>query len=128
MYETYNFLINYIKKNKNLNNLKENYKKILICFSPVIPHLTNECLIDLGFKENIEWPKYNKNLLDEEKINIVIQINGKKREVLKVKKNINEKEILEIIKDSDKVQKFLEKKEVIRKIFIPNKILNYIIK
>ena len=128
MYETYNFLINYIKKNKNLNNLKENYKKILICFSPVIPHLTNECLIDLGFKENIEWPKYNKNLLDEEKINIVIQINGKKREVLKVKKNINEKEILEIIKDNDKVQKFLEKKEVIRKIFIPNKILNYIIK
>ncbi len=41
---------------------------------------------------------------------------------------VNEKEILEIIKDNDKVQKFLEKKEVIRKIFIPNKILNYIIK
>ena len=86
MYETYNYLIDFIKKkNKNLKNLEDNYKKILICFSPVIPHLAHECLCDLGFKENINWPKYDKNLLDEEKVNIVIQINGKKREIIKVK-------------------------------------------
>ena len=49
MYESYNFLIDFIKKNKNLNNLEKNYKKILVCFSPVIPHFANECLDDLGF-------------------------------------------------------------------------------
>jgi leucyl-tRNA synthetase len=128
MYETYNYLVNYVKNNEDFKNLKENYKKILICFCPVIPHFANECLLDLGFKENIDWPKYDENLLDEEKINIVIQINGKKREVIKVKKDTNEKEILTIIKKNDKIQNFINNKEVIKRIFVPNKILNYIIK
>tara|TARA_X000001036_G_scaffold439874_1_gene492822 strand:- start:360 stop:2903 length:2544 start_codon:yes stop_codon:yes gene_type:complete len=128
MYETYNYLVNYVKNNEDFKNLKENYKKILICFCPVIPHFANECLLDLGFKENIDWPKYDENLLDEEKINIVIQINGKKREVIKVKKDTNEKEILTIIKNNDKIQNFINNKEIIKRIFVPNKILNYIIK
>ncbi len=128
MYESYNFLIDFIKKNKNLNNLEENYKKILVCFSPVIPHFANECLDDLGFKENIDWPKYDKNLLDEEKVNIVIQINGKKREIIQIKKDANEKEILTIIKNNDKIQNFIKNKDVVKKVFVPNKILNYIIK
>ncbi|WP_075501213.1 leucine--tRNA ligase [Candidatus Pelagibacter communis] len=128
MYESYNFLIDFIKKNKNLNNLEENYKKILVCFSPVIPHFANECLVDLGFKENIDWPKYDKKLLDEEKVNIVIQINGKKREIIQIKKDANEKEILTIIKNNDKIQNFIKNKDVVKKVFVPNKILNYIIK
>ena len=49
MYETYNYLIKLYKKKKNIKKLKENYKKILICFSPVIPHFTNECLNELKF-------------------------------------------------------------------------------
>ena len=128
MYETYNYLINYIKENKNLKNLEDNYKKILICFSPVIPHFANECLVDLGFKKNISWPKYDENLLDEEKVNIVIQINGKKREIIKVKKDTNEKEILTLIKNNDKIQNFIKNKEIVKKIFVPNKIFNFIIK
>ena len=39
----------------NLKNLEDNYKKILICFSPVIPHFAHECLVDLGFKKNISF-------------------------------------------------------------------------
>ena len=38
MYETYNFLINYLKEEESLKNLKDNYFKILVCFSPIIPH------------------------------------------------------------------------------------------
>ena len=72
--------------------------------------------------------KYDENLLDDEKINIVIQINGKKREIIKVKKDTNEKEILTLIKKNDKIQNFIKNKEIVRKIFVPNKILNYIIK
>ena len=50
MYETYNFLINYLKEEENLKNLKENYLKFLICFSPIIPHFTSECLEDIKSK------------------------------------------------------------------------------
>ena len=45
---------------------------------PVIPHFANECLSLLKINDKIEWPKINKDLLVEEKINFVIQINGKK--------------------------------------------------
>ena len=128
MYETYNYLIDFVKKNKDLENLESNYKNILICFSPIIPHFANECLVDLGFEQNIKWPKYDKNLLEEEKINIVIQINGKKREVIKANKDTDEKEVLKLIKKNYKIQSLIEKKEVIRKIFVKNKILNLIIK
>ena len=69
-----------------------------------------------------------KNLLDEEKVNIVIQINGKKREIIQIKKDANEKEILTIIKNNDKIQNFIKNKDVVKKVFVPNKILNYIIK
>ena len=47
MYETYNFLINKVKNNKRSKNLRQSYKKLLICFSPIIPHFSNECLEDL---------------------------------------------------------------------------------
>ena len=46
---------------------------------PVIPHFANECISLLKTNAKIEWPKINENLLIEEKINFVIQINGKKR-------------------------------------------------
>ena len=47
-------------------------------FSPVIPHLTSECLTDIGFKEKLNWPIINKNYLQDEKIEYVVQINGRK--------------------------------------------------
>ena len=77
MYETYNYLINY-KRHYRYKNLEENYKKILICFSPVIPHFSNECLKDLKYSSNFVWPEYNEKFLEEDLINIVIQVNGKK--------------------------------------------------
>ena len=53
MYETHNFMFNFIKDNKNLKNLEDNYKNLLICFSPIIPHFTSECLGQLQPNENL---------------------------------------------------------------------------
>ena len=47
--------------------------------SPVIPHLTSESLNYLNYPQNIEWPKVLTEFLNEEKIQLVIQINGKKK-------------------------------------------------
>ena len=49
-----------------------NYKKIIICFSPVIPHFASECLEDFKLHKNIKWPDFDKSALEEEKINFVI--------------------------------------------------------
>ncbi|MDC0944177.1 leucine--tRNA ligase, partial [Candidatus Pelagibacter sp.] len=78
-HEIYNYfskeINNFIKK----DSLKENYKNILYLLSPIIPHFTQECLSELNFKSEITWPEANKKYLQEDEVEIVIQINGKKR-------------------------------------------------
>ena len=96
-YEMYNFLIKETDKPIKKEILIENYKKILILMNPFIPHFSNECLNTIN-ENQINWPKISKKDLIEEDINFVVQINGKKRAILKVKRDVVEKEILEIIK------------------------------
>ena len=127
MYETYNYLINFIKSVKNLKNLEENYRKILICFSPVIPHLANECLDDLGLNDNIKWPEYDEKILEKENVKFVIQINGKKRAILNTKKEILEKDLLEIVKEDKTVNKYLKDKNIKKVIFVKNRLMNILI-
>ena len=127
MYETYNFLINYIKKTKGIQNLEINYKKILVCFTPIIPHFTNECLNDLDPKFNMKWPDFDKFSIKEDNINYVIQINGKKRSILKEKIDINERELLEIIKKDKITKNILNKKTIKKVIFVKNRLINILI-
>ncbi len=107
-----------------------NYKNILITMSPVIPHFTNECLEYLNIKtlENaVYWPKINKNILLNENTNYVIQINGKTRLVIQLKSGIDEKELLQKIKKNEKVNNYLNEKEIKKTIFIKDKLLNIIV-
>ena len=127
MYETYNYLINYIKDITDIKNLEENYKKILICFSPVIPHFSNECLKDLKYSSNFVWPEYNEKFLEEELINIVIQVNGKKRAIIKAKKGIEETELLEIIKKDKIIEKYINNNKVLKIIFVKDRLMNVLI-
>ena len=127
MYETYNYLINYIKTKKKIKNLKENYRKILICFCPIIPHFSYECLKDLELSTDLKWPDFDKSVLSEEKINFVIQINGKKRAILNEKKDITETILLEKLKKDKIVNKYLNKKEIKKIIFVKNRLINILI-
>ena len=110
LYETYNFLIDLVNKNINGDILLENYKKILIIMSPIIPHYASECLHKFGITEKLEWPEVDKNKIKKETIEYVIQINGKKRGNLMAKPNMNEKELMELIIKNDKINKSLLKK------------------
>ena len=127
MYETYNYLTSYIKQNKNLKNLKENYKKILICFSPVIPHFTSECFEDLDITYDITWPEYDQTKIETEAIKFVIQINSKKRALLNVKKDINKDDIMKLLKEEKIASKYLDKKEINKVIFVKNRLINILI-
>ncbi len=124
MYETYNFLANHIKINKDLKNLENNYKKILICFSPVIPHFSSECLDQMGEAGMYSWPEHDKSLLVEDQIKIVIQINGKKRALISTKKGVEEKEFLEIVKKDKSVKKYLINSKIKKIIFVKDRLMN----
>ena len=125
-YEMYNFLIKEIDKPIKREILIENYKKILILMNPFIPHFSNECLNNIN-ENQINWPKISKKDLIEEDINFVVQVNGKKRAILKIKRDVVEKEILEIVKTNLEIEKFLKNQTIKKSIFVPNRLINIIL-
>ena len=127
-HEAYSFFRKISEKNKNYGNLKKNFEKILIIMSPVIPHLTIECLTKFNFKEDFKWPKVDKRYLIEDKSLIVIQVNGKKRSSITITENLNEKELIDQIKNKQLISKYLDNGELIKTIYIKNRLINFIIK
>jgi len=127
MYETYNFLIKHIEKNINTKNLLENYTKILISFSPVVPHLASECLFDLGHSNKLIWPSVNKEYLKNDYIDYVVQINGRKRTIVKAEKDLKEENILNIAKNEKLLDKYLFGKSIKKVIFVKNRLINILI-
>ena len=127
MYETYNFLSKYIKENKNYLNLENNYKKILICFSPVIPHFTSECLSEIHKDKDLGWPKFDSRILETEEIKFVVQINGKKRALLNVRKDISEKKLIEVINKDKNLNKHFDINQIKKIIFIKNRLINILL-
>ena len=128
LYETYNFLIKEIEKEIDSKDLLSNYEKILKVINPILPHLSSECLEDINNKFNLAWPKIEDKYLVEENINIVIQINGKTRSILKLKKDISEKNLIAEVKKDIKLKKHIEGKSISKTIYIKNKLINLIIK
>ncbi len=127
LYEMYNFLIKEIEKPIKKSELIENYQKILTLMNPFIPHFSSECLSIISQKE-IKWPSISKSDLIEENINFVIQINGKKKTILNVDRNINEETLIKKIQENKETNKLLKNQEIIKTIFVQNRLINIIIK
>ena len=126
LYEMYSFLNKQIEKTYSKHTLIENYEKILIAMTPILPHFANECLSIIKAK-NFKWPNYDVAMLKEDNINIVIQINGKKRGLVQTMPDITEEKLLELIKNDDKIIKYIDQKNIKKKIYIKDKLLNIII-
>ena len=126
LHEVYSFLSKKIKDGYRKETILENYKKILIAMAPVIPHFSNECLAALNFND-LNWPKYDDSILKEDHFKIVVQINGKKRGIIKAKKDISENELIDEIQREVTLTKYLKDKKIKRKIYISGKLINIII-
>ena len=107
LHEMYSFLIKELNKAFKKKTILENYKKILITINPIIPHLSSECLKIIGENNNIIWPSYDKKQLEESSNLVVVQINGKKRGLINTKANLLEEEIMQLIKQDEKIAKYL---------------------
>ena len=128
IYETYNFLIKELEKDYQSEVLKENYKKILILMMPVIPHIISEAINDLNFVEKITWPMADSKYLQEKYVNIVVQINGKKKSLVKIEKDLDDKEVINKIKKDEKISNILNDKNLLRHIVVKNRLVNFIVK
>ena len=128
MYEAYNYLNQKNNINVGSKNLFENYSKVLTIFSPIIPHYCSECMDDLKIKTDNKWPEVNYKLLEEQEVNIVIQINSKKRGIIVAKKDIEEEDVLKLVYKDEEIKKFLENKQITKNFYVKNRLINILVK
>ena len=104
---------------------------LLKMLAPFAPHISSELWQQLGndnFIERSGWSKWNDEFLKTDEIQIIIQVNGKLRGKIKVSTDSGKDEIIAIAREEDNVLKFLQDKEVLKEIFVPNKLINFVIK
>jgi len=128
IYETYNFLNKEIDKNYSSEILKENYIKILILIMPVIPHIVMEAISEIDENMKLSWPIADPKYLKDKFVNMVIQINGKKKSLITMEKNLSDDIVLQMVKNDKKISNILDDKKILKHIIVKNKLVNFLIK
>ena len=128
LHEIYNFFNKIVSSDLKSENLTDSYIKVLTVMIPITPHLANECLNEISDNKIYTWPKINNKYLHNKIFDIVIQINGKKRGLISTKESLEEKNLIEEIKQTKELQKFLVGTDIIKSIFIKDKLINLITK
>ena len=106
-------------------------EKVILLIAPFAPHVADELWSDLGnttltFEE--EWPTFDEKLTVENNFNLVLQVNGKVRDMVPAQIGISKDDAEKLAFSSEKVQKFIDGKEVVKVIAVPNKLVNIVVK
>lgn len=123
-------LMIYINEAEKRGVTIESYEILLQILSPFAPHIAEEIWRKLGHKESIflsTWPEVDLKLIKDEEINLVIQINGKIRDTIKVGADISEEDAKKIALESEKAKNFMNGAEIKKIIFVAGKLLNIVI-
>lgn len=97
---------------------------------PFAPHFAEECHQLLGETRSLThkpYPKINPSYLVDNSVVYVIQINGKVRGKLELENDLAKERLLEMAKDHENVRKHLEDKKIVKEIFVPKKLINFVI-
>ena len=126
-YEVYKYLSDCVKLSIENKKLSNNLIKIMKLMVPFTPHLASECLSKLNCKDINKLPDIDEKVFSNLKINLVVQINGKTRDVISVEQGLNEKDAKNLASVSSKTKKYLEGKKINKIIYVQNKIINFIL-
>ncbi|MCK5740038.1 leucine--tRNA ligase, partial [bacterium] len=99
--------------------------------APFAPHMCEELWEEIGKTGSVVdngWPSWDEQKLKLDEVNVVVQINGKVRAQLKVERDTEQAVVIEMAMADEKVQKHVADKEIIKQIFVKNKLLNLVVK
>ncbi|AIO18769.1 Leucine--tRNA ligase [Candidatus Izimaplasma bacterium HR1] len=122
-------LVNVLGKETYVN--KEDYEKVLKIVYPFAPHICEEIWEKLGHKEDMvfaSWPEYDESKLVSSTIEIVVSINGKVRDKIVISVDMAKDEILALAKKAEKIIPQIEGKQIFKEIYVPNKLVNLVVK
>lgn len=130
--ELLNFLYDYKEKGSlNKELILKTLRNLLILIYPFTPHIACELWEIMGFEgdiEDVSWPEYDQNALVRKNVEIAVQINGKVRAKFDIPVDISEEELKQRIVSDEKVKTLLEGKEIVKFIYVKNRLVNIVVK
>ncbi len=130
IYEFTNILSEYVTRNQiSKDNFEWALKKLSIILQPFVPHISEEIwssITNEGLCINQSWP-VEKITQKNIKFNIAVQINGKTKSVIVVENSLNKESVLKIVKADEKIRKQLKDKKIVKEIYVPGKIVNFVV-
>jgi leucyl-tRNA synthetase len=106
----------------------EGLVKMLSC---ITPHIGEEIWSILGHNDTIafeSWPTYDEAQLVEDTIEIVVQINGKVKAKMNIAVGADKDSVIALAMDDEAVKKAVEGKNIVKQIYVPNKLVNIVAK
>ncbi len=103
-----------------------------VMLGPIAPHLAEECMEIIGLKESIfknpVWFEPDAEALIKDSVNIAVQINGKLRTTIELPLNSEQSSVKEVVFQDEKIIKNLDGKQIVKEIFVKNKIYNIVVR
>ena len=102
---------------------------LLLLLSPFCPHITEElwhALGNEGYLIRIPWPRYDPKFIQEDRVTIAVQINGKLRETFETERDTDEDRLKEMALSLEKVQRHIDNRPIKKIITVPNKLINVV--
>jgi leucyl-tRNA synthetase len=109
---------------------KEVLELLVLMLAPMTPHLSEELWEMLGHEGGqwtVSWPKFNEELAREEEVEIVVQVKGRVRGKVKVSVGASEDEVVKLALADPSVEQHTAGKQIVKKIYVPDKLLNLVV-
>ncbi|MGB9919319.1 MAG: leucine--tRNA ligase [Moorellales bacterium] len=106
-------------------------ERLVLLLAPFAPHLAEELWHRLGYEESVHrqaWPEYDPQALVAEEVEVVVQVNGKVRDRLRLPAGLDQEEARRFALAQEKVQQWLAGKEVAKVVWVPDKLINLVVR
>ena len=107
------------------------WESFILLLSPYAPHIAEELWERAGREAPVslaQWPDYDETLTRDEAVTVVVQVNGKVRSEFEAARDTNKEQLERQAREIPKVQGYLDNKELVRTIVVPNKLVNFVVK
>ena len=120
---------NHMQKLDEIN--RELIRSFIVLLNPFMPHFSQELWELMGESSELtyeDWPKYDESFILQDEITIAVQLNGKRRSEINISKDEDESSVLDKARSDEKIIAFIGDMEVVKEIYIKDKIVNLVVK